>query len=126
MFVPFTEKNVYERLKKICPSSAPGPDGVWPRILVIISDIIAKPLAQLFTSSMEEGVVPKDWKDSNIAPILKPQKPRFEPSSYRGVAMTSHICKCMEGITKDTILAHVEKNTLLSKHQHGGDQEEAH
>ena len=117
--VKFTEKNVYDRLKKIRPSSAPGPDGIWPRVLVTLADKIAEPLAKLFTTSMEEGVVPKDWKDSNIAPILKPQKPRYEPSSYRGVAMTSHICKCMEGITKDSILTHVENNSLLSKHQHG-------
>ena len=118
--VKFTEKNVHERLKKIRPSSAPGPDKIWPRLLVLLADLIAKPLAQLFTASMEEGVVPKDWKDSNIAPILKPQKPRYDPSSYRGVSMTSQVCKCMEGITKDEILKHVEKHSLLSKHQHGG------
>ena len=93
---------------------------MWPILLVILADIIAKPLPQLFTSSMEERVVPKGWKDSNIAPILKPQKPCYKSSSYRGVAMTSHICKCMESITKDTILTHLEKNFLLSKHQHGG------
>ena len=87
---------------------------------MLLADLIAKPLAQLFTASMEEGVVPKDWKDSNIAPILKPQKPRYDPSSYRGVSMTSQVCKCMEGITKDKILKHVEKHSLLSKHQHGG------
>ena len=41
--VKFTEKNVYERLKKIRPSSAPGPDGIWPRLLVILADKIAEP-----------------------------------------------------------------------------------
>ena len=89
--VEFTEKKVYERLKKIRPSSSPGPDRMWPRQLVLLSETIAKPLAELFTSSMEESVVPKDWKDSNISPIIKPQKPRYEPPSYRGVAMTSQI-----------------------------------
>ena len=67
---------------KICPTSAPGPDRIWPRLLVLLADLIAKPLVQLFTASMEEGVVPKDWKDSNIAPILKPWKARYDPSSY--------------------------------------------
>ena len=90
------------------------------KITVLLADLIAKPLAQPFTASMEEGALPKEWKDSNIAPILKPQKARYDPSSYRGVAMISQICKCMEGITKDAILMHVEKNSLLSKHQHGG------
>ena len=107
--VQFTERKVHERLKKIRPSSAPGPDRIWPRLLVLLADIIAKPLAELFTVSMEEGSVPKDWKDSNIAPILKPQKPRYDPSSYRGVSMTSHVCKCMEGIMKDEILMHIDK-----------------
>ena len=118
--VEFTEKKVYEQLKKIRPSSSPGPDRMWPRLLVLLSETIAKPLAELFTSSMDEGVVPKDWKDSNIAPIIKPQKPRYEPPSYRGVAMTSQVCKCMERITKDTILKYIERYRLLSTNQHGG------
>ena len=51
---------------KICLSSAPGLDGIW------LSGIIAKSLAEIFMASINEGLVPKDWKESNIAPILKP------------------------------------------------------
>ena len=47
--VSFTEKNVQEKLKKLNPTSAPGPDRQWPRILNKLADVLCIPLAVSYT-----------------------------------------------------------------------------
>ena len=59
--VSFTAGKVKKKLMKLKPTSAPGPDMIWARVLHDLSDVLAEPLAMVFTSCLEEEVVPKDW-----------------------------------------------------------------
>ena len=54
-----------------------------------------------------------------ISPVKKPGKPKSIPSSYRPVALTSHLGKVLESIIKDQIQDYIESNGLLSQNQHG-------
>ena len=40
----FKEEEVRKKLTNLTPSAAPGPDGVWIRILQKLADVLAKPL----------------------------------------------------------------------------------
>ena len=106
------------KLKKLKPGSACGPDAVTARTLVETADILSIPLALVFTRSLEEGVIPEDWRKANVTPIFKSGS-KSSPGNYRPVSLTSIVCKVMESIIKDNIVRHLTVNELLLASQHG-------
>ncbi|GAB0199179.1 mitochondrial enolase superfamily member 1 [Grus japonensis] len=48
-----------------------GPDGIHPRVLRELAEVIVRPLSIIFQWSWESGEVPVDWKLANIVPIFK-------------------------------------------------------
>jgi len=75
-------------------------------------------LAAVFTKSMEEGIVPADWRDANVTPIFK-KGAKSSPSNYRPVSLTSVSCRVMESLIRDAITSHLTANKLIKKSQHG-------
>ena len=88
------------------------------RILKELAEELAQPLADLFNTSMDSGIVPESWKTANVTPIFKKGDKR-DPSNYRPVSLTSTIGKIMEKIIRDHINKHMQLNKLYSPHQHG-------
>jgi len=69
--VTFTPENIKQKVKKLKPFSAPGPDGFNSSLLIELSEEPCYPLCLLFTKFMNEGSVPKEWKCANVTPIFK-------------------------------------------------------
>ena len=69
--VEITGGKVKAKLQKLKPDSAPGPDKLWPRVLVRLSDVLAYALSNVYTKSLGEGTVPPDWKLANVAQSLR-------------------------------------------------------
>ena len=46
-------------------------DGISPKILKEIVEQISMPLAHVFNMSLQEGIVPLEWKEANIIPLFK-------------------------------------------------------
>ena len=61
---------------------------------------ISKPLAHVFNMSLQEGIVPLEWKEANIIPLFK-KGSRNKSVNYRPVSLTSVICKLLESIIRD-------------------------
>ena len=68
--------------------------------------------------SLEEGVVPEDWKRANICPIFKAGS-RMSAGNYRPVSLTCIVCKLMESIIRENIVAHLNRYALIHSSQHG-------
>ncbi len=113
-----TEEEVQKRLSKLKTSKSPGPDGLHPLILKETADIIAYPLMSLFQSSLDEGVLPRDWRIAHVSPIYK-KGSKIEAGNYRPASLTSILCKVLEGCVRDRIISHMTENNLFSEHQHG-------
>uniref|UniRef100_A0A8C5N1B7 Reverse transcriptase domain-containing protein n=1 Tax=Leptobrachium leishanense TaxID=445787 RepID=A0A8C5N1B7_9ANUR len=95
-----------------------GPDGIHPKLLKELSDVIAKPLTDLFNQSLLTGVVPEDWKLANVVPIHK-KGSREESGNYRPVSLTSVVGKLMETMLKEMIVEHLKTHRLQDQKQHG-------
>ena len=74
---------------------------------------------RLFNRIWDSGQLPAVWKQAIIVPILKPGKNPSDPSSYRPIALTSHLGKIMERIVTERLTYFLESKALLSPYQSG-------
>jgi len=72
----------------------------------------------LVKKPLEEGKLPIPWKEADVTPIFKKGSRSF-PTNYSPVSLTSIVCKMLELIIKDRIMAHFAKNYLFSTCLHG-------
>ena len=93
-------------------------DGIPPKLLLKIVEQISIPLATVFNLSLEEGIVPLEWKEANIIPLFK-KGSRNKSENYRPVSLTSVICKLLERLIKDHLVDFLVKNKLINPSQHG-------
>ncbi|KAJ7414071.1 hypothetical protein BTVI_41648 [Pitangus sulphuratus] len=77
---------VWDLLLHLDPYKSMRPDGIHPRILKELADVIAKPLSVIFERSLESREVPADWKLVNIVLIFKKGK-KQDPRNYRPVSL---------------------------------------
>ena len=67
---------------------------------------------------LTEGVVPNDWKLSNVTGIYK-KGDETDPGNYRPISLTCLVCRILESILRDAILTHLQNYNLIAKSQHG-------
>ena len=116
--ISITHERIVEAIDKINEQSASGPDGIPARVIKELKQEIKTPLALLFRQSMDEGVIPDEWRDAEVTPIFK-KGSKAEPANYRPVSLTVIVGKVMERLVKNTLMDYVEKNGHLSDAQHG-------
>ena len=75
-------------------------------------------MQNFFNLSLEEGIVPSEWKDANITPLFK-MGSRNKPDNYRPVSLTSVICKLLETLIRDHMVEFLVKHNLINTSQHG-------
>ena len=61
-FTTDTVKNLLENLEE---SSAPGPREIHPKVLSECADQLSSPLYLIYRQSLDEGLLPSDWKKQN-------------------------------------------------------------
>ena len=61
---------------------------------------IGMPLAHVFNMSLQEGMLPLEWKEANIIPLFK-KGLRNKSENYRPVSLTLIICKLLETIIRE-------------------------
>ena len=66
-------------VKQLKTKSAPGPDGITPRLLRELVHEEAVQLGVIFTKSMSSGVVPEDWRKAHVTAIYIQKRPKIKP-----------------------------------------------
>ena len=72
----------------------------------------------LFQASLNQGIVPPDWKTANIVPLFK-KGDKSNPANYRPISLTSLTCKILEHVVFSNFMTHFEKYNILDNAQHG-------
>ena len=116
--VIFSRKTVEDKLRKLKINKAPGVDGIVPRILIENANILSEPLYYIYKQTLDCGKVPKGWKLANVTAIFK-KGDKSLANNYRPVSLTSHVCKVLETILKESIVEHLNKYNLINDSQHG-------
>ncbi|KAK4810207.1 hypothetical protein QYF61_011801 [Mycteria americana] len=95
-----------------------GPDGIHPRVLRELAEVLNKPLSIIYQQSWLSKEVPVDWRLANVTPNYK--KGRKEDSGNdRSVSLTLVPRKLMEQIILTAITRHVQDNQVIRPSQHG-------
>ena len=72
-------------------NKSPGVNGMPPTLLKEIVEQISTPLAKLFILSLDERIVPSEWKEPNISKLFKKGSTN-KPDNFRPVSLTSVVC----------------------------------
>ena len=109
-----TPEMIAKHIKKMKDSTSPGVEGIPPKLLKEIVEQISTPLAKVFNLSLEEGIVPSEWKEANITPLFK-KGSRNKPDNYRPVSLTSVVCKLLETLIRDHMVEFLVKHKWVPK-----------
>ncbi|RNE95640.1 Tcoingi protein, partial [Trypanosoma conorhini] len=95
-YPPLTRGELLQAISELNNGTAPGEDNIYCEELKEMGRVGHAMLLRLFNRSLRSGKVPKQWRRGIIIPLLKPNKPASDLSSFRPVTLTSTLCKLME------------------------------
>ena len=116
--ISFTTEDIVSLLDKLGTSKAAGPDGIHSKVLKECKSQIAPALSLIYGQSLQEAVIPTQWKEAHVKPIFKKGKKK-QAKNYRPVSLTAICCKVLEKIVRNSIVGHLEKLGILAKEQFG-------
>ncbi|KFQ33621.1 hypothetical protein N332_03216, partial [Mesitornis unicolor] len=88
------------------------PDGIHPRVLRELAEVLAKPISVIYQLSWLTGEVPVDWRLANVTPIYK-KGWKEDPGNCRPVGLTLVPGKVMEQIILSAITWHMRDNQAI-------------
>ena len=116
--IQFTEEKIHKALGLMTSKPSPGPDGIPAPALKYGGDVMVQALIDIFTASIEEGLVVQDCRDGLINPTWKGGDKSL-PENYRPIALTSHFSKAMEQIIRCEMIDFMDTYDLMDSMQHG-------
>ena len=101
---------------------APGKSGLLSVVWNKLWSVISPHVLSLFQTSLDEGILPSQWKEAKIIPVRKPGKPIGDytlPSAYRPISLLCTLGKGLESVIANRISYMVEENGLLPSNHFG-------
>lgn len=115
--IQVTSPGIKKILEKLDPHKALGPDNIPGIFIKICAANMADVFSFLFQASLDQGVVPPDWKTANV-PLYK-KGDKSQPENYRPISLTSITCKVLEHVVFSSIMSYFDKFNILDDAQHG-------
>ena len=109
----FSQDDVEEVLKKVSANKATGPDGLDAILFKRCAEHLKFPLFLIFRKSLDTGIVPELWRQSEISPIHK-KGPNNMVENYRPVNLTQISCKCFETLFKIALIQYLDIHNLFT------------
>ena len=113
-----SDEDVASALASLQSKASKTPDKIPPIFLKNVGDVLIPALKHLFQASLNNGVLPLQWKTALVNPVHK-KGSKNNALNYRPISLTSSLCRLLETIIKTKILYHLYQNNLVSTKQHG-------
>ena len=108
----------FKLMQGLNPHKVEGPDHIPTRFLKEFAAELKPTMTLIFQAFLQQGQVPDDWKQANVAPIFK-KGDDSTAASYKPISLTSVCCKILEHIIHSQIMRHLDIHQILSDQQHG-------
>ncbi|KFV56407.1 hypothetical protein N328_02995, partial [Gavia stellata] len=105
-------EKVSDLLHHLDTQKSMGPDGIHPRVLRELAEVLTKTLAIIYQQSSITREVPVDWRLANVMLIYKKGQ-KEDRGNYRPVSLTSVLGKIMEQIIFSAITWYVQDNQVI-------------
>ena len=113
-----TLKELENALRNI-KNTAPGEDNITYAMIESLNAENKLKILRLFNDIWTKGVIPQQWKNSIIIPILKNGKNKQDKNSYRPISLTSVLSKIMEKLIKERLIFKLDAESKLYNNQTG-------
>ncbi|XP_031413279.1 methylglutaconyl-CoA hydratase, mitochondrial [Meleagris gallopavo] len=100
-----------------------GPDGLHPRVLRELMDVVAKPLSIILRQPWLTGNVPVDWRLASVIPIFRNGQ-KDDPGIYKPISLTLVPRKVMEQIISEAITNQLKVNQGSGPRSYGSEAKE--
>ncbi|CAH2208808.1 jg14054, partial [Pararge aegeria aegeria] len=90
-------------------NTAPGPDGIPGRALVLAIKALEPRLLGLFCACLERGQFPLLWKTGKLVLLKKVGRPVGSASAYRPIVLLDEVGKLLERIISERLVKHLER-----------------
>jgi ribonuclease HI len=115
-----TMEEVERAIFKSNPWKAPGADGIPAMVWRQVWPVASKWIYHIFKCSLQEGVIPQQWRNARIIPLRKLGKPDYTVAkAYRPISLLSTLGKALEALVAERISYMVEKESLLPPNHFG-------
>ena len=108
--VTVSEERVAELLANLHPNKAPGPDGIRPRILNELAEVITRPVYKISDISLNEETLPAEWRTATVTPIFKKGRQQ-DPGNYRPVSLPCIPCTVTEQLAQQSVVINTWNRT---------------
>ena len=116
---PVTADGLVSQIAQAQLQKSPGPDNLCNEYLKHLGPRVRQTLLDLLNVSWRTGVVPQEWRRATIVPIPKAGKDLKQISSYRPIALSSHIAKLAERVVAARLTHRTAARKLIPPEQVG-------
>jgi len=118
---PINEREISKALKAAKGTTAPGEDGLQTLVWKHLWKYVRKIITHIFTTSVELGHYPSQWKRAKIVVLREDGKPDYsDPGAYRPISLLNTLGKLLEAVMAKRLSNLAETYGLLPDSQYGG------
>ena len=115
-FCEITVSDVLAQLWRLDVRKATGQDGISARLLKSVAEELANPLTYIFNLSLQSGIIPSAWKQSNTTPVHKGGS-CDDLGNFRPISVVPVTVKVLEKLISFQLSSYLEDHDLLYDHQ---------
>ena len=115
-----TLEEVKRKVFSAKPWKAPGRDGLPSMVWQQLWPVVKEEMLGLFRASLDDGILPSQWREAKIIPLKKPNKPNYRlAKAWRPISLLATLGKIFEAILAERISYMAEKYNLLPENHFG-------
>ena len=111
-------EEIKDHIKKLKNNKATGEDMIMNEMIKASNNEILELYQAIFNKILNEEKYPNNWNTS-LTQVIHKEGPRDEPSNYRGIALTSNLCKLFNSILATRINKYLEESNIIRPEQGG-------